>query len=181
MNMKKAAACPRGGCSCMADHMNIERLCVRVIAFAVGNNGGRHDFRGRIGVRCLIVKENVCAEGREDFLFAHAAKKECFINAHTPVAQRFDCALVRRRAAGSDQRRADRGFFARLELLLQVGKGHQKMRKRAVRQGIIRVRHFVRLEGLNALLLVDALGLGGKKHSVAVKGDADRIDSAASG
>ena len=68
----------------------------------------------------LIVKEDMRTEGREDFLFADTAEEEGFVNTHVPIPKRFDSALMGRRTSGGDKGSADRRFFARFELALEI-------------------------------------------------------------
>ena len=78
----------------------------------------RHVPRGDVAARGVdvvlrVVEEDVRAEGLQERALRPAAEEQRFVEAHVPLAQRADHALVRRRAARGDERGADRRGFAR--------------------------------------------------------------------
>ncbi|MDT4844466.1 hypothetical protein FQZ97_784260 [compost metagenome] len=81
--------------------------------------------------------------------------------------------MSRRRARG-DQRRADRAGLGR-ELLLQLVEGGEEGFERPAIQRLAGRIALVGLEGLEATRLVDALGMVGEQHRIAVEGDAQLV------
>ncbi|MCY1516561.1 hypothetical protein D9M68_511970 [compost metagenome] len=76
-----------------------------------------------------------------------------------------------RRRTGGDQRRADRAAFLG-EGLLHAVQRRQEGLERAATQRFAGGLALAGLEGFQAALLVDPLGLVGKQHRIAIEGDA---------
>ena len=121
----------------------------------------------------LVVKEKVRLELTQKSAFVQAAQKHGLVDLDIPVHQRADGALVGRGAARRHQRRAY--AHGRARCLLQLVQGHQKGFEGAVGQRLGRFVLLVLLKGIEAMRLVDALGLVAKEHGVAVKSDAHLV------
>src|SRR5262252_9267638 len=113
--------------------------------------------RGRFGVPALVVEEDVGAESLEERPLVESAEEQRLVDADIPSAQRAYDALVRRRAARSHQRRADRCVLGGI-LGLNSMQRCQEALEGAARQRLFRRADLARREGLQALPLVDALG-----------------------
>ena len=129
---------------------------------------------GVLDVAGLVVEEEVGLELAQELALRQAAEEHRLVDLDVPVHQRADRALVRRRAARGDERGADAHAVRRLVL--------QPMQRRAAAagtgpaaSGVVGLLALVRLEGVEAACLEDALGLVGEQHRVAVEGDAHLV------
>ena len=119
----------------------------------------------------LVVEEEIGLELAQELAFLQAAEEHRLVDLDIPLHQRADRALVRRRAAGRDERSANAHAVRRL--VLQPVQGEQERLERAGREGSLRLRALMRLEGVETALLEDALGFVREENRVAVEGDAD--------
>ena len=121
----------------------LQRRALR-IGYAVGHMAGGHMQSCAVDVVLGIVEEDVRAEGFQERPLVAAAEEQRFIQAHTPLAQRADHALVRGRRACRHQSGADRRILARGEHGLQGVQGRQEIAERATAE---------RLAGVLALII----------------------------
>ena len=129
-----------------------------------------HVAGGGLDVAGLVVKKEVGLKLAQKRALVQPAQKHGLVHLDVPVHQGANGALMRRGAARGDQRGAH--AHLRLRGLLQSVQRHQQGLERAVGQGQGGFVLFVLLKSVQALVLVDALGLVAKQHRVAVKGDA---------
>src|SRR5690606_35698790 len=132
------------------------------------------ELAGEFHVAGLVVEEDVGAEGLEEFGLLQAAEKDRLIDANAPGAQRADDALVCGRGARGDECGAYRRGVHRI-LGLDAMQGGEEVLERAAGERQARGLAFAGGERFQALLLVDALGLVGKDHRVAVEGNAQLL------
>src|SRR2546430_6519561 len=135
---------------------------------------GRDVAARRLDVAALVVEKNVRAEGFQERALVQPAQKQGFVDADVPGAQRAHDAFVGGRAARRHQRGAD-GRAVRREFGLDAMQRRQKTLERASRQRLLGRSDLARGEGVQAVPLVDALGLVGEEHGIAVEGDAQTL------
>ena len=115
--------------------------------------GGIADVAG------LVIEEEVGLELAQEGALGQAAEEHGFVNGNVPAHQRADGAFVGRGTACGDQGGADaQRCLALLAGLLQLVQGGQEGLEGAGRQRQGDIVDFVRLKGLQAAVLVDALG-----------------------
>ena len=84
----------------------------------------RARFGNQVFVRG-VVEENVSAEGFQERPLVAAAEEQRFVEAHAPVAQGQDHALVRGRGTRGDERGADRRILLGKGLLQSMQRGEE--------------------------------------------------------
>src|SRR5207249_7742665 len=89
----------------------------------------------------LIVEEEIGSERTQKLALVETPEKERLVDADVPRAQGPDHALVRRRAARGDERRADRAAVFRIVRLDLVQRG-QKLLERPAGQRVARRGRF---------------------------------------
>src|SRR5437773_11333197 len=135
---------------------------------------GRDVPARRLDVAALVVEKNVRAESFQERALVQPAQKQGFVDADVPGAQRAHDAFVGRRAARRHQGGAH-GRAVRREFGLDAMQRRQKTLERASRQRLLGRGDLARGEGVQAVPLVDALGLVGEEHGIAVEGDAQTL------
>ena len=105
--------------------------------------GGDVPARG-VDVVLRIVEEDVGAEGIEERALVAAAEEQRLVQAHAPLAQRADHALVRGCRARGDQRGADRRGLAGRKRGLQAVQRIEEAAERPAGQRLVRALALVR-------------------------------------
>src|SRR5438445_3625799 len=95
------------------------------IRHSVRHMPGRHVLTRRFDIVRRVVEKDVGAEGLEERPLVAAAEEQRLIQAHAPVTQGEDHALVRGRGTCSDQRRANRRALLRERFLQAMQRGEK--------------------------------------------------------
>ena len=130
--------------------------------------------RGVFNMPGLVIKKEVRLKLSQEFTLGQAPQEHGLVNVDAPIHQGSDGALMRGRATGSDQGRANaHTALARCIItLLQIMQGLQQGLERARRQGLGSAFYFVLLKRVQATTLINLLGLIGEQDRIAVKRDA---------
>src|SRR5690348_8430213 len=128
------------------------------VAHPVRHVPGRHVLARGLHIGRRIVEEDVGAERVEERTLVATAEEQRLVDAHAPLAQGEDHALVRGCGAGGYQGRADRRVFGG-ERGLQVMQRGEEAAERTHRQRLGGVFGFAAMERFQAFLARHPLAL----------------------
>ena len=119
----------------------------------------------------LVVEIEVRLERLKEFALVEAAEKHELINGDVPFHQRTHRPLVRRSAARRDERGAHLDRHVGERRRLQTVQRLEERLERPGRQRLQGVQRLMARKSVEAVALIDTLGLVREKHGVAVEGD----------
>ena len=132
---------------------------------------GGNVLRRGLDVRALVVEEDVGAERSQNLALVEAAQEEHLVNSDIPCTQCSDYTFMRGCTARGDERSRNRTGIVG-EIVLDPMQTREEFLERPAGERLLRCVGFTARKRREPLFLVDALGLVGEEHRVAVEGDA---------